>query len=86
MRSKRFDKFTKLLVTWDDIVSDSSWHDEKALAKACTSEIKTLGFFIDNKKRQLRIAHSVAEDGGCDVTCIPWGVVKEVQAWPLKTI
>ncbi len=79
MRAKKFPKFTTLLVKWDDITSDAKWHDAKALAKVKTTLVKTVGFFIDNKKHKLKLSHSVTEDGDADYTVIPWGCVRSVK-------
>ena len=79
MRIKKFPKYTLLLVQWDDILSDSSWHDAKGIEKARPAKIKTLGFFLGNAKRVLKLAHSVAEDGESDYTVIPWGTIKEIE-------
>lgn len=82
MRVKKFDKGARLLVTWEDITQDAAWHNQKKLKEASTCIVQTLGFFLINKNRQLKLAHSIAEDGDCDVTCIPWGVIKGVTEWP----
>ena len=79
MRVKRFPKYTMLLVVWQDIVSDSSWNDKEAIEKAGTAEIKTVGFFLQNKKQTLKIAHSIADDGASDYTVIPWACVVKVE-------
>lgn len=78
MRIRKFPKYTLLLVQWDDICSDSSWTDAKGIDKAKPAKIKTLGFFLGNAKRVLKVAHSVAEDGDSDYTCIPWGTIKHI--------
>jgi len=79
VRPKKFKKFTRLLVSWCDIVSDSTWHNKKAVDEFNIAKVKTLGFFLDNNKCQLRIAHSVAEGGDCDITVIPYGCITKIK-------
>jgi len=84
MRAKKFAKFTTLLVNWDDITSDAKWHDAQAIDKADTTSVKTVGFFIcneinKNKRRIIKLAHSVAKDGDCDYTCIPYGCISNIK-------
>jgi len=81
MRVKKFPKFTKLLIVWNDITSDASWHNINKLDKVKTVGVKTLGFFLENKKRELKIAHSITEDGDGDYTVIPWGCVKSIEVF-----
>ncbi len=78
MRIKTWPKYTKILVQWTDIVSDSSWHDGAGIDKAHTAPIQTIGFFLQNKKKTLKVAHSVTDDGESDYTCIPWSVVSKI--------
>jgi hypothetical protein len=79
VRTKKFEKFTKLLVEWEDILSESEWHDKDKLDKTGPMPVKTLGFYLDTRKRTLRVAHSICEDGDCDVTCIPWGCITKIR-------
>ena len=62
MRVKRFPKYTMLQVTWHDIISDSSWLTKDEIDAAKTIEIKTVGYFLQNKKNELKVAHSITED------------------------
>ena len=50
MKIKRFDTGTRLEITWHDIVSDSSWQSKEDINKATTVQVKTLGYFLQNKK------------------------------------
>jgi len=80
VRIKTFPKYTKLLITWKDIISDPSWHDREAVEKAQSVRINTLGFFLQNKKKDLKIAHSVTDDGDSDYTIIPWACIDSVDS------
>ena len=79
MKIQKFSMQTKLLVTWDDTTSDSKWHDKQGIDKAKTTSVKTLGFFLSNKKRVLKIGHSITEDGDSDYTCIPFGCIRSIK-------
>jgi hypothetical protein len=78
MRAKKFSKFTILLVEWEDITSDAKWHNTQELDGAKTTTVKSVRFFIDNKKHRLKISRSITEDGDADYTVIPWGCVRKV--------
>lgn len=84
MRVKQFSKLTIVLVTWEDTTSDAKWHDRQEVEKAKTTAVRTVGFFINNKKRLLKVAHSMTEDGDSDYTCIPWGCIKEIKELEVK--
>jgi hypothetical protein len=79
MRIKKFDKYDILVISWQDITQDAEWHDKEKLKNAKAADVKSIGFFLDNKKKVLRISHSVAEDGDCDVMCIPWGTISKIK-------
>ena len=79
MRIKSFPKYTKLLVYWTDIISDSSWHSKDEIDKIQAVPIRTVGFFLQNKKKELKIGHSIADDSSCDYTVIPWCVVTKIS-------
>ena len=68
-----------MLVVWTDIISDSSWHDKGDVDKAQAISVNTLGFFLQNKKKDLKIAHSISDDGDSDYTIIPWACVTKIQ-------
>lgn len=84
MRAKRFPKFAVVLVAWEDTTSDAKWHDKQEIEKAKTTVVKTVGFFIENKKRVLKVAHSMTEDGDSDYTVIHWGCVKGIKELEVK--
>lgn len=79
MRIKKFPKYTQLLVTWLDIISDSSWHNKSEIEKAQAMRVQTLGFFLQNKRKDLKIAHSITDDGDSDYTVIPWACVDSIK-------
>lgn len=86
MRIKKFPKHTKLEVQWADISSDANWIDAAGIKDAKPFAVKTLGFYLETKKRVLKVAHSIIE-GSSDYTCIPWGCIKaikelEIKQWP----
>jgi len=79
MRIKKFTKYTKLEVLWEDIISDCEWQDEEDVNKLKAIPAKTLGFYIKTIKRNLILGHSVLETGECDTTVIPWSVIKGIN-------
>ena len=79
MRVKKFPKYTKLFIQWTDILSDASWNSNEDINKAQTALISTVGFFLQNKRRELKIAHSVADDSSSDYTVIPWSVITKIS-------
>lgn len=84
MRTKRFPKLTMVLVTWEDTTSDAKWHDKQEIENAKAIIIRTIGFFIENKKRALKIAHSTTSDGDSDYTIIPWGCIVSISELEVK--
>lgn len=83
MRIKKYKKFTKLEVIWADITQDPKWQSKDDLEKAQTTDIRTLGYFLTNKKRgkitELHLAQSVAHDGESDIITIPYGCILEIK-------
>ena len=77
MRIKKFPRLTMLLIEWVDTVTDSAWTNEKGIEKAKPARVKTLGFFLENKKYVLKIAHTYHENES-DITVIPWGCIKSI--------
>lgn len=86
MRIKKFQPGTRLEITWNDIVSDSAWQSKDDIDKAFTVKVKTVGYFLQNQKGVLKIAHSISEDGDSDSTRIPWAVIQKIDIWPLDLI
>jgi hypothetical protein len=83
MRIKRYKKFTRLEVLWADITQDPKWHSVGELEDAKTSDIKTLGYFLANRKRgnvtELHLGQSIAEDGESDFIAIPYGCIQRIE-------
>lgn len=83
MRIKKFAKYEMLLVEWDDIYSDPAWRSDANTVD--TAKVLTIGFYLDNKGRKLRIAHSLCSDGDSDVTVIPFGCVSKIDKLKVNT-
>jgi len=79
MRVKRYTPQTILLVTWKDIVADPSWRGEEDRKNFEAVLVRTVGFFLRNRKRELHLASDISSDGGTDVKAIPWGCIEEVR-------
>jgi len=73
-----------VLVTWEDTTSDAKWHDKQEVEKAKATIVKTIGLFIENKKRVLKVVHSITEDWDSDYTLIPWGCVIAINELEVK--
>jgi len=84
MKSIKFNKYTPVLVRWEDTTSDAKWYDTVGIDKAETTLVKTVGFFIENKnsknkKRMLKLSHNMTSDGDSDYTVIPSGCIVEIK-------
>ena len=84
MRPVKFDKYTFVLVEWEDTTSDAKWQDKVGMDKAETTLVKTVGFFIENKnsknkRRMLKLSHSITADGDSDYTVISWGCIIKIK-------
>lgn len=84
MKAKKFPKFTKMLVLWEDTVADPGWHDKQGLDKASTMSVQSLGFFLSNKKHALKLAHSITDDTESDYLIIPWGCIRSIKLVEIK--
>ncbi len=81
MRSKKYPKHQRLEVFWVDIISDSNWHTASEVAAAKPEPVSTLGYFLSNHKKALKLAHSKTDDGSCDYTVIPWACITKIEEW-----
>jgi len=83
VRIKKYQKFTPVIVYWQDIYSNSAWGESETEAQ--TISVKTCGFYISckknksNKLKELTLAHSLCSDGDSDFTCIPVGVIVDIK-------
>ena len=75
---------TLLLITWDDIVSDSSWLSDAKAQTYQPVQCKDIGWFINDDKLNVRLSHSVNIDGEKTITVIPKGVIRDVKVIKYK--
>ncbi len=68
-----------MLISWDDIVSDSAWVKDAAVQVYPPTKCKNIGWFVNDDKLNIRLTASVNNYGEKDVTVIPKGVVRDVQ-------
>ena len=68
-----------LEVIWNDIVDNPNWQDQEESGNADTAKIKTLGYYIGKKNKNIIIAHSVAEDLSTDSMVIPWSNIDKIN-------
>jgi len=85
----RWDKIkegTLLLITWDDILMVSGWLSDKDAQEMEPAHCKTIGYFINDDKNNIRLTGTVSEDGDKDVVVIPKGCIRKVQVIKYKRI
>jgi hypothetical protein len=81
MKIRRYNRFARLEVFWQDIVSDPAWADSKTVARNRKSmPVKTMGYFLANNGKDLVLVHSITEDGDVDTTVIPWATIRNIDA------
>lgn len=76
---KDIEEGTLLLITWDDIVSNSSWLPDNKAQTYPPVQCKDIGWFINHDKLNIRISNSVNIDGDKSITVIPKGVIRDVK-------
>jgi hypothetical protein len=67
-------------VLWEDITSNTGWHEPKEILHYKPLEIKTVGYLINKDKKYLKLGHTVSEDNDSDFTIIPVGVIKKIRS------
>jgi len=74
-------KNTLIEVEWDDIVYDSTWLSEHKAANYPTAKCKTMGYFLNQTKKVLRLSATIQfdKDNERDITVIPLGVIKKIR-------
>lgn len=77
MRLKKFKKHTRLEIIWNDTVSESKWCSKEEIKKFTTAKISTIGMFLENSKKDIKVAGSVVKDES-DITIIPWSVIDKI--------
>jgi hypothetical protein len=82
MKTTNWDKIkegTLLLVSWNDIVEDSSWISDKKAQTYPSPLCKTVGWFINDDKLSIRLSWSVADNGDKSIGVIPKGCIRDVK-------
>ncbi len=82
MKIKNWNKIkrgTLLLITWDDIVSDSGWIKDADAEVYRPVRCKDIGWFVNDDKLNIRITTSVSSSGEKNITVIPKGVIRNVR-------
>ena len=77
---------TLLIITWDDIMACCSWTEDKVAQEFPTSKCKTVGWFINEDKLNIRVTDTVNSDGEKTVAVIPKGCIRKVQVIKYKRI
>jgi hypothetical protein len=70
-----------ILVKWIDIVQENGWHSEQDAGKLEPVVCRTLGFFVNETKRVIRLSDTLSSDGERNVTVIPKGVILKIRRW-----
>ena len=82
MKITNWDKIkegTLLLITWNDIVADSSWIPDDKAQEYQPVLCKDIGWFLNDDKLNIRIFNSINGSNEKSVTVIPKGVIRNVQ-------
>ena len=82
MMVKRWDRIkegTLLIITWDDIVSDSSWLKDSVAQGYPPACCKDVGWFVNDDKLNIRITTSVNSQGEKNISVLPKGCIRNVQ-------
>ena len=82
MKIKNWDKVkegTLFIITWDDIVEKSEWLSDDNAKEIQPAVCKTVGWFVNNDKDNIRLTSTVAEDGDKSICVIPKGVIRDVK-------
>lgn len=69
---------TLLLITWDDVVSDSGWVKDINAQVYQPVRCKDIGWFVNDDKLNIRITTSVNSSGEKNISVLPKGVVRDV--------
>lgn len=84
MRIKKFEKLSLIEVLWKDTTSECSWTSIKDIPNKKSTPVKTVGYFLCNKKGDLILLHSITYDGDGDYTIIPHGCVSDIKELGVK--
>lgn len=82
MKIKNWSKIkagTILVVTWNDIKSDSSWTGDEEAQDFQPALCKNVGWFVNEDKDNIRLTWSVCDDGDKSIEVIPKGCVVDVK-------
>ena len=73
-------KNTKIEVHWNDIVSESGWLTEKTANEFPILKCKSLGYFLNQDKKVLRLSSTIqtGKDTDRDCTVIPIGCITKI--------
>lgn len=70
---------TLLIVTWNDVTVTSSWLSDADAQSSEPSTCKSVGWFVNDDKLNIRITFDVAEDGEKSVIVIPKGIIRDIK-------
>jgi len=79
MRVTKYEPFSILVVYWNDIIQNPTWQSKRDVENLCSIEVRSVGFFIKNNKRNMVLCNSVCSDGDTDSLVIPWGTISKVE-------
>ena len=78
----RIRKNALIEVFWDDIISDSTWSEEKKAQIRAAARCQTVGYFLNQDKKVLRLSDTLGKDGKeteRSLTVIPHGVITKIR-------
>jgi len=70
-----------ILCKWEDIAQYNEWSDEKDASEKSVATCLSLGFYLNETKRLLRLSDTICSDGDRNVTVIPKGCILKIRRW-----
>ena len=77
-RQRKPKKDELIAVIWEDAVQTPNWLSEKVASEFPLAEVRSVGFFLNQDKKAIRISSSLSEKER-DVLVIPNGWVKRIK-------
>lgn len=77
----KFKKNDAIVVKWEDIAAYYEWHPEAEAEEKPAITCLTLGFYLNETKKWLRLSDTICSDGDRNVTVIPKGCILKIRRW-----
>ena len=70
-----------IVVKWVDITQENGWHSECDAGEFNPIICHTLGFYLNETKRLIRLSDTISSEGDRNITVIPKGCVLKIRRW-----